>query len=565
MRGISETEVGMARAIALTTLLVTLTLAVPVHSDARGDQETGPMDLTLRSREELPGAEGVYRAVEREETWQPEATAVIVCDMWDLHHCLNATRRGAELAPRMDQVLRDARRRGATIIHAPSSCMAAYEGHPSRDRAIQTPRSGTLPPDIGQWCDQIPAEEGGQYPIDQSDGGEDDDPAEHAAWAEKLSSMGRNPRSPWKSQTDRLHIDPERDYISDDGEEIWSILEDRSIDNVILLGVHTNMCVLGRPFGLRQMAKNGKNVVLMRDMTDTMYNPARPPFVSHYTGTDRIVEHIEKFVCPTITSDQLIGGKPFRFQDDRRPHVVFLIAEDEYETEQTLPPFAEESLGRDYRVSFVFGSDDDQHALDSLGVLEDADLMFVSMRRRPLRADQLARIRDHVARGKPVIGIRTASHGFSLRGNSELPEGVASWPEFDAQVLGGSYTNHHPNGIESAISVADSCKGHPILEGVDASTLIGKGSLYKVRPLASSTTPLLIGAIPDQEPEPVAWTHLGPTGSRVFYTSLGHRGDFEQPSFRRLLRNAIDWSLEPLSFPQSPPQPAQSSEVAAER
>ena len=70
---------------------------------------------------------------------------------------------------------------------------------------------------------------------------------------------------------------PTRDFISDNGEEIWSILEDRGIDNVILLGVHLNMCVLGRPFGLRQMAKNGKNVVLMRDMTDTMYNPARSP------------------------------------------------------------------------------------------------------------------------------------------------------------------------------------------------------------------------------------------------------------------------------------------------
>jgi hypothetical protein len=76
------------------------------------------------------------------------------------------------------------------------------------------------------------------------------------------------------------------------------------------------MCVLGRPFGLRQLAKNGKNVVLMRDMTDTMYNPARSPNVSHFRGTELIVEHIEKFVCPTITSDQLIGGKPFYFKGD---------------------------------------------------------------------------------------------------------------------------------------------------------------------------------------------------------------------------------------------------------
>ena len=89
---------------------------------------------------------------------------------------------------------------------------------------------------------------------------------------------------------------------------------------MILLGVHTNMCVLGRPFGLRQMAKNGKNVVLMRDMTDTMYNPERWPYVSHFDGTDLIVEHIEKFVCPTITSVDFLGGEPFRFKNDRRSH-----------------------------------------------------------------------------------------------------------------------------------------------------------------------------------------------------------------------------------------------------
>ena len=79
------------------------------------------------------------------------------------------------------------------------------------------------------------------------------------------------------------------------------------------------MCVLGRPFGLRQMAKNGKKVVLVRDLTDTMYNPKRWPYVSHFAGTDLIVAHIERYVCPTITSDQLLGGKPFRFNNDKRP------------------------------------------------------------------------------------------------------------------------------------------------------------------------------------------------------------------------------------------------------
>jgi nicotinamidase-related amidase len=193
--------------------------------------------------------------------------------------------------------------------------MEPYKDHPGRKRAVSAPKAKNLPAEIDKWCYKIPAEEKGKYPIDQTDGGEDDDPAEHEAWHAKLKAMGRNPKAPWKSQHAGITID-DRDAISDSGIEIWNLLASRGIDNVILVGVHTNMCVLGRPFGLRQMAKNGKNVVLMRDMTDTMYNPQKWPYVSHFKGTELIVEHIEKYVCPTITSDQVIGGLPFRFKGD---------------------------------------------------------------------------------------------------------------------------------------------------------------------------------------------------------------------------------------------------------
>ena len=113
-------------------------------------------------------------------------------------------------------------------------------------------------------------------------------------------------------------IDDQRDAITDSGVEVWNLLEERGIQNVMLLGVHVNMCVLGRPFGLRQMTKNGKHAVLVRDLTDSMYNPASWPHVSHFRGTDLIVEHIEKTVCPTITSTDFLGGSPFRFKNDRR-------------------------------------------------------------------------------------------------------------------------------------------------------------------------------------------------------------------------------------------------------
>ncbi|MFO0907844.1 MAG: ThuA domain-containing protein [Isosphaeraceae bacterium] len=501
-----------------------------------------PLSLTLRSRVESPDLGGAARVVESPARWEPNRTAVIVCDMWDLHHCLNAVRREVEMAPRMNVLVTALRERGVLVIHAPSSCMDAYKDHPARQRARNMPRSKALPAEITSWCKQIPAEERASYPVDQSDGGEDDDPAEHARWAAHLAAIGRNPGSPWKSQIDLLTIDPERDLISDDGAEIWSALEDRGIANVILMGVHTNMCVLGRPFGLRQMARNGKNVVLMRDMTDTMYNPARAPFVSHFTGTDRVVEHIERHVCPTITSDQIVGGTAFRFSTDRRPRVVFLIGEDEYRTETTLPPFAAAWLGKEFAVRFVFDRADDKNTLTGASAIQEADVLVVSARRRAFPADQLALVRKHVAAGKAIVGIRTASHAFALRGNTPPPAGHAVWPEFDPEVLGGHYTNHHKVGPAVTITKDAAAGSHPVLAGVDVASLIGRGSLYKVSPLAPSATPLLLGTIPGETPEPIAWTNLTARGGRVVYTSLGHVDDFAQPAFARLLANAIAWA-----------------------
>jgi nicotinamidase-related amidase len=279
------------------------------------------LNLQLRSQRLIDHGGNVDHAWVRateQQAWVAAETAVIVCDVWDKHHCLNAVRRLEEFAPRMNEVIKEARRRGATIVHAPSDCMPAYVHHPARERAINTPHDKTTPELAAFWCSRIPAEEAAAYPIDQSDGGDDDDPAEHAVWAAELTALGRNPAMPWKMQSSLIEIDSDQDFISDKGDEIWNILHSRRIKNVILVGVHTNMCVLGRPFGLRQMVRSGKNVVLMRDMTDCMYNPESWPFVDHFTGNDLIVSHIERFVCPTITSDQILGGLPFRSKYDNR-------------------------------------------------------------------------------------------------------------------------------------------------------------------------------------------------------------------------------------------------------
>ena len=55
-----------------------------------------------------------------------------------------------------------------------------------------------------------------------------------------------------------------------------------------------------------------------------------------------------------------------------------------------------------------------------------------------------------------------------------------------------------------------------------------------------------------EQPEPVAWVSAGPGGGRVFYTSLGHPGDFEVPAFRTMLRNAVYWAAGDLSVLVTP-------------
>ncbi|MDQ3330015.1 MAG: ThuA domain-containing protein, partial [Planctomycetota bacterium] len=498
-----------------------------------------PFELQLRHRVETSEGSGRFHAITKTESWEPAKTAILVCDVWDLHHGRNATLRTGELAPRINELVQAVRTAGGTVLHCPSDCMDFYKDHPARIAAQQVPKAKVLPPEIGKWCYSIPAEERGEYPLDQSDGGGDDDPELQAKWLKELETKGRKPGGPWIKEHEAIAIEP-GDFVTDKGDEVWSILEARGIENVLMTGVHTNMCVLGRPFGLRRLASNGKNVVLMRDLTDTMYNPAMRPFVNHFTGNDLIVEHIEKFVCPTVTSGQIVGGESFVFKNDDRPHIVVVMSEPEYGTEKTLPAFAKRHLGRDFKVSLVFGDEADGNALPGLEVLKDADVLLLSMRRRALRSEQMKLIRDFIESGKPVVGIRTASHALSLRGK-EPPARHEAWESFDADVFGGNYANHYGNGPVAEISIAAGAKDSPSMRGVET-PFDSEGSLYQVSPLKDSATPLLVGAIPGHSPEPVAYTNTSIFDGKAFYTSLGHTSDFERQPFRRLLFNALLWA-----------------------
>src|SRR5437899_401730 len=140
------------RAKPWALLAPALTLTVLAGAAAVGPAKTDRLALTQRLRVPAAQEKGAYEVVTKKVEWDPKQTAVIVCDMWDSHHCLNAVRRVQEIAPRMNQVLEKARGLGALIIHAPSSCMAPYKDHPARRRAQAAPKAANLPADIGRWC-----------------------------------------------------------------------------------------------------------------------------------------------------------------------------------------------------------------------------------------------------------------------------------------------------------------------------------------------------------------------------------------------------------------------------
>jgi len=263
------------------------------------------VSLNMQSRDKPSGAPSRLAT-----TWKTSETAIIICDMWDDHWCKSAAARVTELAPALNETVSLARAQGILIIHAPSTTVDFYAETPQRLIAKQAPFAATPKPLATTerwgtaWCWPDPAFEG-VLPIDDSDMGCD---CPHP----KCEII-----PPWTRQIALIDI-AGGDAITDNGQETWNLLQQRGIKNVILCGVHLNMCVLGRPFGIRQMVGLGKNVALIRDLTDTMYNPERPPGTDHFSGTDLVVAHVERHWCPTFVSSDFTGKEAFRFAADKR-------------------------------------------------------------------------------------------------------------------------------------------------------------------------------------------------------------------------------------------------------
>jgi putative heme-binding domain-containing protein len=216
---------------------------------------------------------------------------------------------------------------------------------------------------------------------------------------------------------------------------------------------------------------------------------------------------------------------------DKKLRVALVSGSLEYKSDESLAEF-QKYLEANFPVECVRAFRMTDTDLPGLDQLEDCDVAIFYTRRLKIAGEQLERVKKYVGSGKPVIGLRTASHGFQ------------NWLEMDKLVFGGDYKNHFGSGPKCQVEVAEGAKDHPALRGVKPFESVG--SLYKNPGIAKDTMVLLTGTIPDHI-EPVAWVRerkVGDKAQRVFYTSLGHPADFRDRNFTRLLVNALEWTTE---------------------
>jgi nicotinamidase-related amidase/type 1 glutamine amidotransferase len=533
----------MNRKYALTMIIVLAAMVVNIYESVAQKPEN-QIRVSLQRREPSGYEKDTYTVKDEIQQWKANETAIIICDMWNQHWCKGATARVTEMAPFMNNVVSIAREKGILIVHAPSDVIKYYNDHPARNlgKKYKSSRAAILISD-----DNLPTEKNAVWPIDQSDGGCD-------------CIFECKQGNPWTHQIDLIKIS-DKDAISDSGAEIGGLFYKKGIKNVILMGVHTNMCVIGRSFGLRNMVRLGMNVALMRDMTDTMYDSKQPPDVNHFTGNSLIFEYIEKYVCATMVSSDLTGEKQFRFKNDNRPLIALITAENEYHTDQRFPEFAHELLlKRNVNCEFAVGKPlaegEGIHNIENLQILKDADLVITCIRRRAMEPEKMMMIKDYMNSGRPLLAIRTSSHAFDAKGtvsrsvggviatNVPVSDQLAQWPEFDLEVLGGNYQGHWGHLNEgTTCTIVPGMENHPLLKGIDPKGFTSPSWLYINHPLRSDNIQvLLIGTIPDQYPEPLMWINNRDKG-KVVYTSLGHWDDWKIESFRNLMFNGVDYLL----------------------
>lgn len=256
-------------------------------------------------------------------------------------------------------------------------------------------------------------------------------------------------------------------------------------------------------------------------------------------------------------------------------HVVFVAADQEYRSEQSMPMLAHLLAERHgFHTTVLFGQnaaglvdptqkiawEDPEvvHDIPGLEHLATADALVLFTRLLTLPQTQRAHLHAYLDSGKPILAFRTANHGFLEFGYEVNGEGV----RFGEDVLGGAFRGHHGRWHADSTrgSIIEENRDHPVLRGV--ADIWGPSDVYRTYPegesLPPGCTPLvmgqpLTGRKPDDPPNeeliplPVAWvkTWTGAAGepARVFHSTMGSAKDFESAGLRRLALNAVLWSL----------------------
>jgi len=245
-------------------------------------------------------------------------------------------------------------------------------------------------------------------------------------------------------------------------------------------------------------------------------------------------------------------------EEDARPHVVFVVGPPHYSPELTMPVFAKELERHGFRTTVVSGDKQSEKktedVLPGIEVLKEADLAIFFMRFLKLPDSEWQPIEDYLESGKPVIGLRTANHGIKYPKDHPRFE----WNEgFGARALGTPYIVHQMGTTKIEV-IAEQAE-HPILSNLPEKEWVSRGTLYLTH-LGEGAVPLVRGSgkgrervikrsfgevqVKADETAPVAWAWENEWGGKVFGTSFGHPGDFAEPSFTRMLVNAVCWAVD---------------------
>ena len=254
-------------------------------------------------------------------------------------------------------------------------------------------------------------------------------------------------------------------------------------------------------------------------------------------------------------------------QGSAQPHIVFVMGDDEYRSEESMPMLAK-ILQRELnaKVTLCFPVDSNGYInpntkdnIINLEALKSADLMVMFCRFRALPDDQLKYILDYADSGKPMVGFRTTTHAFQYNNDKSKEYLNYEWPQ---KVFGQQWITHHghfDDGQKPLTSVFKKEIDHKILTGVEP--FDAYSWLYHVDggdwKLYGDSKPILFGKAlkTNHEKEldkfplanPVAWTKTHTTSkgksSKVFFTTLGHPYDFRNENMRRIVINGIYWAL----------------------